>query len=130
MANNEYRVFGLDRVSNLVIGKNTFSKRLHNPRSYFDGIFGVFDDEKMKIEEIHIEVKGFAAKLIEKVPIHSSQEYINKNGDVYVFRLLLRPTIEVRNLILGLGKYAKVLKPESLVEQIKLDLRSTLAQYD
>ena len=126
---NEYRTFGLDRITDLQPTGEKFKKRSFNPRAYFDGTFGVFVSDQ-PVEDILIEVKGLTGKLMHKVPVHSSQKLISRDGETYVFRLRVKPTVEVRTYILSLGRHARVLRPDTLIKDVKKQLRLSLAVYN
>lgn len=124
----DYRLFGLDRVTDVEATEEQFKKRPFDPQTYFKGTFGVYTSEE-SAEEIHLEVKGLNAKLMDKVPVHESQRVISRNGETYVFSLRVKPTVEVRNYVLSLGRHAKVLKPQKLADEIREQLILTLVAY-
>lgn len=124
----DYRLFGLDRVTDVAATDELFTKRGFDPQTYFKDTFGVYTS-KERAEEIQLEVKGLTAKLMAKVPVHPSQRIVSINGETYIFSLLVKPTVEVRNYILSLGRHAKVLKPQKLADEIREQLILALVAY-
>lgn len=125
----EFRLFGLDRVTFLQQTDEIFNPRDFNAREYFKGTFGVYVSSEQLPVEIQLEVKGLNGKLMEKVPVHPSQKLIKRDGDTFLFSLYVRPTVELRTYILSLGRHAKVLRPESLAEDVKKQLQLALEVY-
>lgn len=67
----DYRLFGLDRISDLQPTGEPFEKRSFDPRGYLEGTFDVFVSDQT-VEDIHIEIKGLTGKLMDKRCVPSS----------------------------------------------------------
>lgn len=125
----ELRLYGLDRVTFLHQTQETFRPRDFDARKYFEGTFGVYVTSGQPAQEILLEVKGLTGKLMDKVPVHPSQKLIKREGDTFLYTLHVSPTVELRTYILSLGRHAKVLRPKSLAEDVKQQLRLALEVY-
>lgn len=118
--------FGLDRMSLLNISEETFIPILDNPASMFDSVIGVAMMEPVTVE---LAFSCKQAKYIKTLPLHRSQEIVSETGDEVVVRLFVAPNYELVQRILMYGFEVRVLKPASLVEEIKGILKETLEYY-
>lgn len=125
----DFRLFGLDRVTNLVETKELFQPQNFDAQEYFMNTFGVYVDSEQPAELIELVVTGLSGKLMNKVPVHPTQELVKREGETFWFTLFVRPTSELRTHILSLGRHAKVVSPESLANDIKHQLEHTLDHY-
>jgi len=125
----DFRLFGLDRVTNLVETKESFHPQKFDAQEYFKNTFGVYVDSDQPAELVELEVGGLSGKLMNKVPVHPTQKLVKREGDTFRFTLFVRPTTELRTHILSLGRHAKVVSPESLANDIKHQLEHTIDKY-
>lgn len=128
-SSKDFRLFGLDRVTNLVETKESFQPQNFDAQEYFKNTFGVYVDSEQPAELIELVVTGLSGKLMNKVPVHPTQKLVKQEGEIFWFTLFVKPTSELRTHILSLGRHAKVVCPESLVNDIKHQLELTLDNY-
>jgi proteasome accessory factor B len=128
-SSKDFRLFGLDRVTNLIETKESFQPQEFDAQEYFMNTFGVFVDSDQPAELVELQVTGLSGKLMNKVPVHPTQKLVKREGDTFWFTLFVRPTSELRTHILSLGRHTKVVSPESLVNDIKHHLELTLDNY-
>jgi predicted DNA-binding transcriptional regulator YafY len=127
----EIRTFGIDRISNLRIGK--FSKLDINHYSSqidkFRNIIGIHIEDGNPID-VSILVDGLHIKYMRSLPLHHSQVIhpINKEGKHRVGFFLI-PNYEFMTQILKMGDEAVVISPEKLKNEIKDILASLMEKY-
>ncbi len=129
IGNGEYRTFGLDRLSDLIIENKTFPKQNHSTiKKKFEQIIGLnySDSEPMKVR---LELSSLQAKYLKAAPLHESQYIELETKDKVVFVLHLIPNYELIQRILMMADQVKVLEPESLKSEIHQLLKSTIALY-
>lgn len=113
--------FALDRVSNLEITNltfiypNTFS--IEQTYRYCFGIINPIDEEP---QEIILSFDPFQGKYIKTLPLHETQEILEDNEEELLIKLKLYVTHDLIMELLSFGDNMKVIKPKSLVKEIKL----------
>lgn len=124
-----YKVFGLERMHQLEVTKDTFEwdNSIHHP-AYFDDSLGVTTQENGTPQKIKFECNHILKQYLESQPIHHSQVIVpNKNGAVV--HLTVYMTYELIQLLLGFGNEVKVLEPKELVDQLIRAHQSALNVY-
>ncbi|MFZ4263822.1 WYL domain-containing protein [Sphingobacterium sp. HJSM2_6] len=113
---NELRVFAMDRVSDLEIGK-----KLNRPtdiseiEKLFTNCFGIILPKKhQKVEEIILSYSGFQGQYLKTMPLHHSQLILSEEDNKIEFKLNLYITYDFIMEILSSGSQVKVIAPESL----------------
>jgi predicted DNA-binding transcriptional regulator YafY len=123
------RIFGLDRIKNLVIEKTKFQAKERNAASHlFDHTIGLVYDMK-KAETVLLSVTARQAKYFKNVPLHHSQQIIAENPEDVVFSYFLTPNRELQRLILGYGAQVKVLQPAWFAQQVEDEIKTMLKKY-
>jgi hypothetical protein len=127
--NNEFRTFGCDRISDLVIETTTF-KAINNKeiKNNFDQIIGL-NYSNGKVQKIKLELTPVQAKYVVASPLHSSQYIIEEAEDKTIIALDLIPNYELIQKILMLGDQVKVISPESLKNEVKGMIGSMMDNY-
>lgn len=128
---NEIRTFGIDRITNLSLGKlsklksNLFKDQLKS----FDNIIGL-GYNKSKPENIRLLVDGAHIKYMKSLPLHHSQiiHPENEKGQHQVDFILI-PNYEFITQILKIGDEVEVIYPEVLKLEIKRILKKTINRY-
>lgn len=122
--------FALDRLSNLEITNltfiypNTFS--IEQAYRHCFGIIGPIDEEP---QEIILSFDPFQGKYIKTLPLHETQEILEDNEDELLVKLKLYVTHDLIMELLSFGDNMKVIKPKSLVKEIKLAHGKAFDQY-
>lgn len=121
--------FGLDRMSDLAVTKETFEIisgfNLYKFYRHNVGITTVIEEP----QRVVLAVTPEEADYLRSMPIHISQKEIKSSKKKVIFELNVIITIELQMILLGLGKNVKVLEPKSLVEQMKRVLKEALGNY-
>ena len=117
------RVFGIDRVHDLTIGKK-FKTALDIEDTYqlFEHCFGIILPAKNdQIEEVTLSYTGFQGQYIKSMPLHESQEVLVDNDEEVRVRLRLYVTRDLIMEILSVGAQVRVLAPQSLADTVSAE---------
>lgn len=125
-----HRTFALDRMTNVVLQEESFKR---DPKfdleKMFSGSYGIIVED-IPVESIWLKVEAHQANYLRSLPLHRSQMELNsKSEDYAIFALRVRPTFDLRQKILSLGSAVEVLKPESLREEMREEVRRMSKMY-
>ena len=124
----EFRSFGLDRISNLIVLQETFRSSIKNPKALFDKIIGL-SVENDPSEKIVLSFHPLQGKYILSQPIHLSQKIVLQNENELRISINVIPNYELLEQILKHGDRVKVMEPAWLKSEIIGRLTSALNQY-
>lgn len=125
---NEFRTFGIDRISNLTIQKETFKPLSKKSKLFFDDIIGII----YSVGEVQKVVLSFTpqqGKYIKNQPLHSSQTILIDNQEEVRIQIQVKLNYELEEQILRQADKVKVIEPLELKEQIKKRLTEALKYY-
>lgn len=126
---DEFRTFGIDRISDLVVSEVTFKpKSKIKPLELFENTIGL-TYSLGKVEEIILSFTPLQGKYIKTLPLHQSQQILIDNEKEFQIKLRIIPNFEFQQQILKLGDNVKVVQPQWLADEIKTVLTNTLKQY-
>ncbi len=110
-----FTVLGIDRIKNFEVLKTRFKPNLEALKLYQNTI-GV--NYNGPVEDVELWVEDFQLKLFETYPIHSSQRILSRDpkGGIISLRVVLN--YEFRQLLASFLNKVKVLKPQSLREEM------------
>jgi predicted DNA-binding transcriptional regulator YafY len=111
-------IYSLDRIQHIRITDTKFEMPDFNPEDYFNDSFGIIVDEDIDPCTVEIKVWGTQRKYFNALPLHDSQEEMEKTDEYSVFRYFLRPTYDFRQELLSHGAEIEVLSPQRLREEI------------
>lgn len=127
---DEFRTFGIDRISDLVVSEVTFKpKSKIKPLELFENTIGL-TYSLGKVEEIILSFTPLQGKYIKTLPLHQSQQILIDNEKEFQIKLRIIPNFEFQQQILKLGDNVKVVQPQWLADEIKTVLTNTLKQYE
>ena len=126
--NGNFRIFGLERISNLNVLSETFKPKMKQPKDAFNEVVGLVYSQS-KVENVILSFIAEQGKYIKTQPIHSSQTILVDNDKELRIQLRVRPNYELEEQILKQGERVTVLEPEWLREEIKERLRDALDAY-
>ena len=112
----------------LLIPDIKFQTISFDPKEYFKTTIGI-NAPQTKPEHIILEFSKKQANYILTQPIHDSQEVIETTDQHLVISIDVNPTYELISMILGWTCDVKVLKPESLRNQIVKKLEEGITYY-
>ncbi len=124
----EFRSFGLDRISNLIVLQETFRSSIKNPKALFDKIIGL-SVENDPSEKIILSFHSLQGKYVLSQPIHPSQKIILQGENELRISIHVIPNYELLEQILKHGERVKVIEPQWLREEIKSRLQKAIHYY-
>lgn len=126
---NAVRTYCLDRFEHLETDERVnFLKPDFDAKEYYRNVVGI-SVLKGKPLDIEIAFSGLQAQYIATQPLHISQRKLRTEKGMHVFGFRLIPNFEFMSYIMGLGKEAVILKPQSLRTRIKKELQAAAGNY-
>lgn len=124
------KTFALDRIHELEISKKKFSYPSDmNPNDYFKNCFGVITSNESGPKEIVLSFEPLQGKYIKSYPLHESQKILLDNENELLIQLTLFVTYDFFMEILSYGENVKVIKPVSLINDLKTSYQDALNLY-
>lgn len=112
-------IYALDRIQELWVTDAKFElPATFNANDFFSEYFGVNIGEEVDVETVKLRVASHQANYIRAVPLHHSQEEIERNENFSIFELRLRPTSDLIREILWHGEAVEVLAPTEFRNEI------------
>lgn len=112
-------IYALDRIIDL---RNTDKIFIYpvdfDPKNYFKFSFGIIVDEDYDVERIRIKVNHIQYPYFMALPLHHSQQEIEKTAEYIVFEYSLHPTFDFLQELLAHGNDLEVLSPPWLREEM------------
>ena len=130
LKDDQVKSFALDRLSELEITKKQFeAPHEFNVNEYFKYCFGIIGPNEEKPKEVLLSFEPFQGKYIKTLPLHDSQEILKDNQDELLIKLTLFITHDFQMELLSMGQNVKVIKPESLIKELKKTYKDALELY-
>lgn len=126
---NFIKTYGLDRIEDFEIMKQTFSKEILKKNINFDYCFGIMEGQEKMPSIIRISFTHNQAEYIKTLPLHESQKVIVENESELIIELKLFITYDLIMELLSYGDSLTVLSPVRLKNDIKNMLASALKNY-
>lgn len=124
------RIFSLDRISDVEPTGQTFQlPEDFDAEAVFFGTFGAYVTFKDEPQTILIKTDEWQAKYLRSLPLHKSQEEVERAPEYTIFSLFVKPTYDLKQEILTMNIHAEVLAPTAFREEIKKDLSTMLDKY-
>lgn len=128
--NHTLRIFALDRMENLDTSTKTFRyPKNFDAEDFFSCCFGIIADDKLEVERVVLKVKAFQANYFRSLPLHASQQELERNETYSLFSYRLKPTFDFRQELLSHGSAVEVLEPLSLRRSMAEEIRGMSALY-
>lgn len=121
--------FGLERIMEVNVAEDTFLRDVDfDAENFFKNTIGitVLND---KVQTVKAEVDGLLAKYLITQPIHQSQKQEKKENGSFLFTWEVLLTYELKNQLLSFGSACRVLEPQSLVDEIREELKKSMENY-
>lgn len=124
LAHNPYYgkllIYALDRIIDLVVLSDEKFKvpESFNVTEYFEEYFGVVLDEDYNVEIVKLKVSSRQANYLRSLPLHQTQQEIQRADKYSIFELRIRPTFDFCQEILRNGEDIEVLEPSWLRKEI------------
>lgn len=131
MKDNQIKSFALDRLSDLDITKKRFQfLDDFNVNKHYRYCFGIISPNGHQPEDIELSFDPFQGKYIKTLPLHESQQILIDNEEELRIKLTLFITHDFFMELLSYGENLKVIKPESLINDLKSTFKNVLKLYD
>ena len=126
---NEERTFALDRALSIRSTNHTWTLPYgFNIHEMFDSYYGIYRD--VPPETIRIRADHKTADFIRSLPLHASQQEIERQNEYSIFQYSIAPTLEFIQELRTYANGVRVLSPQSLVDRMREDLQKTLDLYN
>lgn len=130
LKDKKVKSFALDRLSELEITKKKFQlPNDFNVNEHFKYCFGIISPNEYKPQEVILSFEPFQGKYIKTLPLHESQVILKDNEEELLIRLTLFITHDFFMEILSFGDNVKVIKPDSLITDLKKAYENALKLY-
>lgn len=127
---NRVKTFALDRISDLLIGREKFTPidvaRVH---AKFSNAFGIILSDNQTPSEVVLSFTAFQGKYLKSLPLHHSQQVLVENKNEIRISLNVFITHDFVMELLSYGENLVVLKPDKLKEKIRDSLQKSLDRY-
>lgn len=126
-----FAVYSFDRIIEAKLTETKFEvKHDFDAKAFFDECYGVVVGDGTPAQHIVIRVYGIQRFYLRDLPLHTTQKEIGQGADYADFSYNLRPTVDFIGHLMSLGKFVKVLEPQSLKEKIRQNMKEAYEQYD
>lgn len=127
---DQVRIYGLDRILNVVMTDKKFQMpKDFDIKEFFKGCIGIIADKDTDIEQVVVQVFGYARKYLATLPIHSSQREIARDDKSVTYAYEVRPNYEFFQALLMQADQVKVLSPKWVSEEIQHLAAQILSRY-
>lgn len=130
-AENDLRVYALDRIRHIEETENTF--RLpedFDGAKYFENDFGVYAGGDTQVETIVIHAFGRLPDYLRSLPLHPSQQEVYSTAAYVEFQYHLRPTYDFRQELLSQADELEVIAPLSFREEFASVLGRAIKRHE
>ena len=124
-------IYALDRIRDLKTDPDNKFKlpSSFNPSEYFDECFGVIASDGTNVEDVKLKVSASQANYLRSLPLHHSQQEIERTNTYSIFTLKVRPTYDFQQEILWNGEDIEVLEPLSLRHEMEERIHRMWSKY-
>ena len=126
----QVKSFAFDRLTELEITKKKFhTSETFDVNEHYKFCFGIISPNGHKPEEVVLSFDAIQGKYIKSLPLHETQEILIDDEHEVRIRLKVYLTFDFIMEILSHGENVKVIKPESLITELKHSYKNALKQY-
>lgn len=130
LKDSSIKSFALDRLTNLEITNKTFLyPDTYNIEQSYRYCFGIISPNDEDPQDIILSFDPFQGKYIKTLPLHDTQQVLVDNDDELQIKLKLCVTHDLIMELLSFGDNMKVLKPDTLITEIKTAHQKAYKQY-
>jgi len=131
LEDNEIKSFALDRLTKLEILNRKFNfPKDFDVNEHYKYCFGIISPNGRQPEDIILSFNAFQGKYIKSLPLHDSQQILIDNEDELRIQLKLFVTHDFFMELLSFGENLKILKPKTLIDDLKSTIRNVLSIYE
>jgi predicted DNA-binding transcriptional regulator YafY len=121
------KTYAFDRFVSMQVTDVTFSGGEFDSEKYFQNVFGITEGDKA--ETVLLSFSPTQGKYVQSQPLHHSQQVVKETDTECRISMQVMVNTELVMQLLSYGSGAKVLKPASLAERIKSELKKSIEQY-
>ena len=99
------------------------------PSEFFDEYYGVIINGEQAVEKINLKVSARQANYLRSLPLHHSQQEIERTTECSIFQLTLCPTYDFQQEILRNCEDIEVLEPSWLRTEIADNIKKMYEKY-
>ena len=122
------KTYAFDRFVSLQVTDTTFEGGDFDSEKYFQNVFGITEGDS-KAETVLLSFSPTQGKYIQSQPLHHSQQIVKETDTECRISLQVMINTELVMQLLSYGAGVRVLKPASLAERIKTELKKALEEY-
>ncbi|UUV21948.1 helix-turn-helix transcriptional regulator [Paenimyroides aestuarii] len=124
---NEFRNYGLDRISNFAITSEKQKTPEINVEAFYQHAFGIqcYDDPVKIVLEFANDQKQY----LKSLPLHTSQNITKENNTTFTVELFMHPTNDFVMEIMRYGAICEVVEPPFLRDRIKDEVKHLQEKY-
>ncbi|MGV6945249.1 helix-turn-helix transcriptional regulator [Sphingobacterium kyonggiense] len=131
LGDNKVKSFALDRITDLEI----LNKKFNFPKDFdvtehYRYCFGIISPNGDQPELIILSFNSFQGKYIKSLPLHESQQILIDNEDELRIQLKIFITHDFFMELLSYGQNLKVIKPQSLINNLKAIVKNIQSIYE
>ena len=122
-------IYSLDRIHALEPTQQKYTlPKDFDAEHFFRNTYGVsgMDEEP---ETVEIKIEAYQANFLRTLPLHSSQEEIERQEQFSIFRYNIVPTFEFIQELRKHGSVLEVLQPQWLRDEFREELECQLSKY-
>ena len=128
---NKIIIYALDRIQDLWVTDAKFElPASFNANEFFCEYFGVNIGDDIDVETVKLKVASHQANYIRAVPLHHSQEEIERNENFSIFEFRLRPSNDLIREILWHGEAVEVLAPTKFRNEVASTIEGIRGKYN
>ena len=117
---NKVMIYAIDRILDILkLDGETFKlPEDFEPEEFFSDYFGIIAGTDTEIETVKLKLSVGQANYLRSLPLHDTQEEIEKTGEYSIFTVRLRPEFDFKQEILWNGEDIEVMEPLWLRKEI------------
>ena len=120
--------YALDRMNSIQLLETRFQPITFDFDEYFRYSFGITVTKNDPIEVI-LSFTPLQGKYLKSLPIHSSQKILVDTVTEFRISLLVKPSWEFYEKLLGYGETVKVVAPQTIIDEMRKKLTAILRIY-
>ncbi|MBV7272309.1 YafY family transcriptional regulator [Clostridiaceae bacterium UIB06] len=125
--NNTVETFKLSRIKTLKVTEEIYMiPRTFSLKEYLNNNWGVFKGEKIKVS---IKFDKNVSDFIKNGKWHINQQIEDQEDGSILLNLYLDDTEEIKNWVMSLGKYAEIVEPKKLRDELKMEIEQIYKKY-
>ena len=125
---HKVKTYAFDRFVDLQVTDTTFEGSPFDSEKYFENVYGITEGTG-KAEAVLLSFAPMQGKYVKSQPLHHSQRIVLETDTEYRVSLEVLPNTELVMQLLSYGANVKVLKPSSLANSLRAELKKAADQY-